>query len=190
MTVAFVLGNGTSRQNIDLQKLQPHGKIYGCNALYREFVPDVLVAADRAISEQIQHSGYAKTAKFYTRRPLEDLGALRVPDRYWGFSSGQIALALACIDRHTPVYLLGFDLGSTDNRFNNVYANTEFYKRQGDRPTYSGNWIRQILQIAKDYRECEIVRVVGSSSAEVTEFKGIPNITTVDLQAFGCLFAL
>ena len=46
MTVAFVLGNGNSRKDIDLSHLHKFGKIYGCNALYREYRPDYLVAVD------------------------------------------------------------------------------------------------------------------------------------------------
>ena len=38
----FCIGNGESRAPIDLIKLRPHGKIYGCNGLYRDFTPDVL----------------------------------------------------------------------------------------------------------------------------------------------------
>ena len=43
MTAAFVLGNGVSRQSVDLNQLKPLGTTYGCNAIYREFVPDVLI---------------------------------------------------------------------------------------------------------------------------------------------------
>ena len=54
MTTAFVIGNGISRRGLDLTQLQPYGKIYGCNALYREFTPDVLVATDKPIATIIQ----------------------------------------------------------------------------------------------------------------------------------------
>ena len=43
----FCIGNGQSRAPVDLIKLRPQGKIYGCNALYRDFKPDVLVAVDQ-----------------------------------------------------------------------------------------------------------------------------------------------
>ena len=39
--IVFVLGNGTSRKDILLEPLRQHGTIYGCNALYREFKPDI-----------------------------------------------------------------------------------------------------------------------------------------------------
>jgi len=50
MTAAFVLGNGVSRLQVDLAVLKTCGKIYGCNAIYREFVPDVLISTDQPIS--------------------------------------------------------------------------------------------------------------------------------------------
>ena len=88
------------------------------------------------------------------------------------------------------MYLLGFDLGSVNDRFNNVYASTEFYKRQGDRPTYSGNWIRQTLQIARDYPECQIVRVTGTESATVPDFDSAHNLSHIDQTEFAKIFRL
>ena len=59
MTKVFCIGNGESRKDFDLNKLKPHGKIYGCNALYRNFTPDVLIAVDGGIIHEIYHSGYS-----------------------------------------------------------------------------------------------------------------------------------
>ena len=55
----FCIGNGESRKDFDLHKLRDHGKIYGCNGLYRDFTPDVLVAMDYNICHEIYRSGYA-----------------------------------------------------------------------------------------------------------------------------------
>ena len=54
----FCIGNGESRQSIDLIKLRPHGKIYGCNGLYRDFKPDVLTAVDGPMMHEVYQSGY------------------------------------------------------------------------------------------------------------------------------------
>ena len=59
MKRVFCLGNGESRKDVNIDALKPHGKIYGCNALYREYTPDVLVAVDQGITHEIYHSGYA-----------------------------------------------------------------------------------------------------------------------------------
>ena len=59
MSRAFVLGNGSSRLLVNLETLKELGSTYGCNALYREFVPTVLISTDQPISQRIQDSGYA-----------------------------------------------------------------------------------------------------------------------------------
>ena len=51
--VAFVLGNGKSRLNVDPKNFQERGTVYGCNALYREFAPDYLVAVDVKMVNEI-----------------------------------------------------------------------------------------------------------------------------------------
>lgn len=58
MTKVFCIGNGESRKNFNLDLLKPHGKVYGCNALYREYTPDVLVSVDHGIMHEIYQSGY------------------------------------------------------------------------------------------------------------------------------------
>ena len=56
----FCIGNGESRKGFDLEKLRQHGTIYGCNALYRDFTPDVITAVDMGIMHEIYNSGYAQ----------------------------------------------------------------------------------------------------------------------------------
>ena len=51
---AFIIGNGKSRKGFDLNILRPYGKIYGCNALYREFDPDYLIAIDEGMIDEIR----------------------------------------------------------------------------------------------------------------------------------------
>lgn len=63
----FCIGNGESRLGFDLEKLRPHGKIYGCNAIYRDFMPDVLTAVDQGIMHEIYHAGIAQKIPCYFR---------------------------------------------------------------------------------------------------------------------------
>ena len=184
MTAAFVLGNGVSRKSLQLEQLKTFGTIYGCNALYRDFVPDVLVATDKPIREEIQKSGYAIKNRLYTRNPIESLGAWEVPQQYWGYSSGPIAVALAALAQNSTVYLLGFDMGPDKNQFNNVYAGTEFYKAAGANPTFTGNWVRQLIQVAKDFPKQDFIRVYGQTTAPVPEFDRIANIKRLDINEF------
>lgn len=184
MTTAFVLGNGLSRKGIPPDLLKNYGKVYGCNALYREFVPDVLVATDRPIATHIQLSGYSKNNKFYTRRPVEGQGALAVPKKYFGYSSGPIAVSIAALDGHQHIYMLGFDMGpDQNNQFNNIYAGTEFYKPVASTPTYTGNWIRQILQILEDFPQTNFYRITGVNTAQIPQLETVKNLKHQDLNS-------
>lgn len=185
MSRAFVLGNGVSRLEVDLNVLKREGKVYGCNALYRTFAPDVLVSTDTPIATAIQQSGYAEQHRMYTRKPIAGLGAHRVPQPYFGYSSGPIAAALAAMDQNVAVYLVGFDMGPVGhNHFNNVYADTEFYKKSSARPTFTGNWARQLVQVMKDFPKTNFFRVKGETTADILEFNGVPNLVTMPMQDF------
>jgi hypothetical protein len=184
MTIAIVLGNGRSRQSIDSTFLKQHGTVYACNAVYREFTPDVLIATDLPIAQAIQESGYALKHRFYTRKPMEGLGAQRLSKEYYGFSSGPNAVGRACLDGYTQIFMLGFDLGTTNGQFNNIYADTDFYKKSTAPPTFSGNWVKQIAQICKDYSTREFVRVMGPESATIPTLDAIPNLKNMTILDF------
>jgi hypothetical protein len=185
MSRAFVLGNGVSRLDVNLHVLKEFGPIYGCNALYREFTPTVLVSTDRPISSRIQEEGYATSNRMYTRRPIPGSGALSVPRDWYGFSSGPIAAALAATDNNIAVYLIGFDMGPLENqRFNNVYADTEFYKKSSANPTFTGNWVRQLLQVTKTFPNTNFFRIHGQTTAPIAEFQKVPNLAAMDMAEF------
>jgi len=63
----FCIGNGESRIGYNLDKLKPFGKIYGCNAIYRDYMPDVLTAVDHGIMHEIYHAGVAQKIPCYFR---------------------------------------------------------------------------------------------------------------------------
>lgn len=185
MSRAFVLGNGISRLEVDLATLKNLGKVYGCNALYRTFAPDTLVSTDTPISTAIQQSGYSAEHRMYTRKPIAGLGAHRIPQQYYGYSSGPIAAGIAALDQNIAIYLVGFDMGPAEhNRFNNVYADTEFYKKSSARPTYAGNWARQLVQIMRDFPQTNFFRVKGRTTADILEFNGVPNFVTMPMSDF------
>lgn len=182
---AFVVGNGVSRRGLDLDLIQSRGPVYGCNALYRDFAPDVLVATDRAMAQEIESTGYALQHRFFTRRPGINSGAQVVPRPWYGYSSGPVALALAAQDGHSPIYLLGFDLGADhQGLFNNVYAGTSCYKPKNSAPTFTGNWIRQIQRVVRDHDHQSFVRVQGDTTARVPEFDLLGNLAAMTHDQF------
>ena len=67
MKRVFCIGNGESRKGFDLETLRKHGTIYGCNALYRDFMPDVLTSVDHGIMHEVYHAGVAQVIPCYFR---------------------------------------------------------------------------------------------------------------------------
>jgi|TARA_B110000503_G_scaffold106281_1_gene158680 hypothetical protein len=63
----FIIGNGESRLTVDLENLKKRGKVYGCNALYRDYTPDVLVCIDAGMQHEVYGSGYCSNNKTYFR---------------------------------------------------------------------------------------------------------------------------
>jgi hypothetical protein len=166
--VAFVIGNGISRNDIDLNMLK--GTTYGCNALYRDFTPDVLVALDNSISRKIEKTGYALKNKFYTRRPTPDSGALSVGSDMKK-SSGGTALHLATISgKHDIIYLLGFDFGSADGESNNCYAGTQNYLGLHNKPKHASEIL---IYIKHNKDSVKYIRVVNKYSTIVNNIKNI-----------------
>ena len=63
----FVLGNGESRKDVDVDLLKTQGKVWGCNALFREHTVDALIAVDPMMTHEIYRSGYCDHNKVYFR---------------------------------------------------------------------------------------------------------------------------
>lgn len=180
---AFVLGNGKSRLLINPEDLARVGRVYGCNALYRDFTPHVLVATDPGITAEIESSGYPLKHAFYTRRPNEELGS-RLITKHFGFSSGPIATKLAADAGHRVIYLVGFDLASTDGFQNNVYAGTANYRAAGDKETYYGNWIKQLKHIFDEHPHQRFIRLMTQDGIIPYEWQSANNYKSALLVDF------
>lgn len=188
--IAFVLGNGTSRKPIKLENLKKYGTIYGCNALYREFVPDHLVCVDTKmiieINEkqyQIKNSVWSNSNKLTTRTPN-----IQILNPNKGWSSGPTAMMLASQHDHKEIYVLGFDyvgIGENNERVNNIYAGTKNYKRIEDRATYYGNWTRQTMMCANTYPRIQYYRVIPTENSFIPDhLKDIPNFSHITIETF------
>lgn len=186
---AFVLGNGTSRQSIDITSLEPHGMIYGCNALYREYSPDYLVAVDVKMILEISSKGYQNNNQVWTNpnkayRSIENLNLFH-PSKGW--SSGPTALHLATRHEYNRIFILGFDYKGLNNgrNVNNIYADTTNYKKSTEGATYFGNWLKQTSNILKSNPKTTFIRVIVSDNfipSELNKFSNIKHITIEDFK--------
>lgn len=177
MTNAFIIGNGVSRKSIDLTRL--NGITYGCNAIYRDFTPDYLVAVDPAMIEEILNSTYPKERLIIRSHPAID--APQVRKLKWRDScSGISALRLALQEDYEKVVLIGFDLwglggdnaseigDSAIRTVNNIYADTENYRSSQKSEVRYQKWIHQLKLYAT---EGKVERIVGKESLPLKDLK-------------------
>ena len=187
--IAFVIGNGVSRLPIDLEKLKSIGKVYACNAVYRTFQPDFLVAVDVKMILEINKAGFQHKNQVWTNpnRSYERIKNLNFFSPSKGWSSGPTALWLATQHQYKKIYILGFDFrGSKQGRmFNNIYADTANYKKSTDGATFFGNWMRQTTSVIKQNTDIEYKRVIAPDNycpEELNKFNNLENIFIEDFQ--------
>ena len=176
---AVVLGNGPSRLSFNLQHLKNYSghlgadtvQTYGCNALYRDFTPDFLIANGTAtIIKEIAESEYVNDNIVYTN----SIHLLEYPNKFYltpydpYTDAGTTALYLAAFDGHKKIFMLGFD-GQPDENFNyNVYANTNGYDSTRTN-ILDGKWINDRKQVFDTYSETEFIRVTQFNTERIPE---------------------
>jgi hypothetical protein len=167
---AIAIGNGKSRENFELRHIANHKagvlgvnklQSYGCNALYRDFKPDFLVATGDDIVKEIANSGYCKDNIVYTTAD----SVLKYPGKFYlvpqnlQYDAGSLAAYLACFDGHKKVFLLGYDHYQEVEPVNNIYIDTPGYPKSTD--TDCGTFfVMTLTQVIKTYSDVEFVRVV------------------------------
>ncbi len=189
--VAFVIGNGTSREPINLESLRRHGTIYACNAVYRTFVPDYLIAVDTKMILEIARNQWQNNGRVWTNynKVYDKISNLNYFEPSKGWSSGPTALDMASRHGHEEIYILGFDYQGIDNKVNNLFADTMNYKRSVDKATYFGNWLRQTTITVQKFPKTRYIRVTepgGFVPPEFNQFENMSHISTLEfMKTFG-----
>lgn len=165
--VAYIVGNGPSRQKFNLKKLKGRGTVYGCNALYRDFpshsLPDYLVAIDDAIIQEIQQSDFPKER--FIIPPEQEQWEDPAYNPYTKFRSnaGVNAMLEAIKGGHTTLYCLGFDfmLRRPERSLGNLYDGTNGYGLQ-TRTRYIDNInrVKYMTFLARKYPHIKFIFVV------------------------------
>lgn len=188
--LAFVLGNGKSRARLDLQQLKGRGTIVGCNAIYREFDPDFLVAVDVKMVNEIISAGYHRTHQVWTNpnKGIQSKSGVNFFSPHKGWSSGPTALWFACSQGHKNIYIFGFDYQGEDGRFNNVYADTFNYKKSSDSATFFGNWLNQTEKTIKEYRNVNFFRVSDPGAFVPDKLRNLANLQHMGYEDFDSKF--
>ena len=186
-STAFILGNGTSRLRFDLEKLKTLGTVYGCNAIYRDFIPDQLLAVDAKMAKEFQaNKVYEKTEIWVSDSVPPDFRKnvnLLTGELKKGTGCGFTAILKALVDGFKEIYLIGFDLHPTDERpyqyFNNIYAGTDNYKGKRDCPPASGRYIPRLLNILKKNDDVQFTRAYDIETGYIPKEWLSPNITNL-----------
>jgi hypothetical protein len=140
---AYIIGNGPSRAGFDLNKLKATGQTYGCNAIYRDFMPDFIFSVDTKITTEM----------------CENEGMLHLIPNNPHWISGNVAFWTACVHGHKNLYLLGFDFREYGrNQNNNIYQDSENYGERHSDTVFDG-WLKQFRDHLKMRPYCHFTIV-------------------------------
>ncbi len=182
---ALVIGNGRSRLQFDLHELHKIFTTYGCNALYRDFMPDYLVALDRYMAYEILDNKIDQMTEFYSQndstfnRYKDSKINYVICDRRLG-DSGTSAMRLAAKNKHKKVYMIGFDYTDNNRYTDNVYSGTKHY---GVGPITNGGlymlqqWETRVRGNCKEYKDTMFYRVDGIGYKPTVPYDNFTNIT-------------
>lgn len=129
---AFIIGNGESRRNFDLNDIKGVAPIFGCNAIYRDFSPDWLVAVDQGVIDEISSSNFPIEYTLFPRSKAEEYEPADMHpgrNRYPRNNSGMYAMQRAIEKDHNVLLCLGFDFLINDSYLSctNLFAGTKNY---------------------------------------------------------------
>jgi hypothetical protein len=141
LSTAVVIGNGSNLAQVNLSQLSKIGTTFGCNALYRIFKPDFLVAIDAGMIEEISTSDYPKDRfiipsieeQHEPRQLYVDLGydlpTTVSPVDFPRSNAGMNAMIEAIRRGHKQLVIIGFDfiVASSEISTSNFFESTRNY---------------------------------------------------------------
>ena len=168
---AYVIGNGPSRKNFNLELLhgqkggeggvRPVGQTYGCNLLFIEFNPTFLVCNNKFLCAEIAASKYCEDNIVYSnqRQITKHPGHFHLYPHFKPNNTGTLAAWLACADGHKEVYLLGFDFYETGTE-NIYYKQLPCYDFVAVVEDCNAKWTKQLVNLINLYNDVNFYRVV------------------------------
>ena len=150
---AYCIGNGPSRLGFDLNKLKATGQTYGCNALYRDFMPDFIFSVDTNMSmKMVEDEVGLKTIHYAPALQAnreESKGMIHLIPNNPNWISGNAAFWTAGVHGHRNIYLIGYDFREYGKgELNNIYQNTDNYGERNDDTIFDG-WLKQFRDMLK-----------------------------------------
>tara|TARA_B100001175_G_C19474978_1_gene623813 strand:- start:236 stop:955 length:720 start_codon:yes stop_codon:yes gene_type:complete len=150
---AYCIGNGPSRKDFDLNRLKASGQTYGCNALYRDFMPDFIFSVDTKMATQMVEDEVGLKTVHYApalevnRKQSKGMINLIPNNPHW--ISGNAAFWTAGVHGHKNIYLIGYDFREYGKgELNNMYQDTVCYGERNDDKIFDG-WLKQFRDMLK-----------------------------------------
>ena len=195
---AFVIGNGKSRKDFDLSKLQDNGLIVGCNSIYKELDVDIICAMDKNVRQEIIEQDLDASFIGKWMRPYFDKTCQRemsTKDLDYAYinksvnlskaiqhysimpNSGLLALLITSwIEHINVIYLLGFDFFHPGA---NPEPNNMYHENPIVRPKNYTDTINEILA------KCSHVPIIVVTDGTDESFLATLNITkTITYEEF------
>jgi hypothetical protein len=160
---AYIIGNGPSRKGFDLNSLKGTGQIYGCNALYRDFIPDFLFSVDANMTREIsENKVYEKCWCYAPSLEVNRLQGLVLIPKNPHYTSGNEAIWTSLIHGHKNLYLIGFDFREFGkDKLNNIYQETQNYGPRHNDVIFE-QWLTQLRKMIKQRPYCTFTVVHDS----------------------------
>lgn len=188
MNIACIIGNGPSRKMFNLETIGKQMTTYGCNALYRDYMPDYLISMDWHIVIEILEKEIQYKTNFYTQDNAnfnhmsvdikEHINWLKPMSKR--LDSGNSALEVALEHDYETIYMIGFDY-NTNDKLPNVYHGTRNYARNSTVPaaeSMAREWQQRLRNLVKQFPDTQIIRVNGSNTVMSIDATNYSEITT------------
>lgn len=180
--IAIIIGNGKSREEINLDSLVGQGTIFGCNALYRDFDGyDYLVAIDDRMINEIQTTEKRLTGKAIfppEKERYEETTGRRN-------NAGMVAMREAIKQGHNMLYCLGFDfILDGEQSVDNVYLGSQNYTPETQAGLIEANYHRiQYLEwFAGHNSDVKLIFIIPDGTK--TKPLNSPNIIGLTISTF------
>ncbi len=162
---AFILGNGPSRPK-DIGWLNNlEGDTYGCNAMYRDWRPDILVANDWSMMIEIINSTYSGNCQFtdFDELPIEALEGIRYMPEF------ETAIHIGEQEDSNSFVFMGSSMGESGplqkNQYHIIWLDQSFkHLKWGLKPQFesmSTGLCALQLALETGYREIDVIGFDG-----------------------------
>ena len=182
--IAYCIGNGPSRKNFDLTKLSK-GATYGCNALYRDYIPTYLFCIDGEMANEWVQNNVQDKCKVYStmHETKKHKGFNVIPNFEKLACSGDQSIKTAYHDGCRQIFLIGYDFMEYGPKMlNNIYQGSRNYGVRLTEEEFSKS-IKWFLKFVQEKEDCNFV-IVHDTITEKIKQDTVDNLNIIPYKQF------